>query len=139
MQNSISMSSTEAEYNAVVYLGQELFYVRLLMTDLRLNVPVPMPIFIDNQSTISIVKNPYNMRRTRHIEIKHMKLVEWFDRKLITFTYIPSADNIADIFTKAARVASFRRNCSRLMHEVSPVVDEAALCFALGDRYWAGL
>ena len=127
MQATISLSTTEAEYNALVYMGCEVLYFFRLLSDLgqRAIVRGPngdgdraMAIRCDNKSTISISTNPFNMRRTRHIEIRHKKVLEWVNAKLIKLEYVPSAENIADIFTKASRRAVFVANRDIFMSRV---------------------
>jgi hypothetical protein len=69
-------------------------------------------------STLRIAENPFNMRRTRHIEIRHMKVLEWVRAKLISLQYVPSLDNLADFFTKPARRAVFVANRDSILSRV---------------------
>jgi len=78
-----------------------------------------MPVKVDNVSTIRIAETPFNMRRTRHIEIRHMKVLEWIRAGLISLEYVPSADNLADFFTKAARRAVFVSNRDSIMSTIT--------------------
>ena len=114
MQATISLSTTEAEYNALVYMGCEILYFFRLLSDLGQRAIVQgskgdgdraMAIRCDNKSTIAISTNPFNMRRTRHIDIRHKKVIEWVKAKLIKLVFVPSEENISDIFTKASRRA----------------------------------
>ena len=77
-----------------------------------------MAVRCDNKSTIAISTNPFNMRRTRHIEIRHKKVLEWVKAKLIKLVYVPSDENISDIFTKASRRAVFLQNRDVFMSRV---------------------
>ena len=79
---------------------------------------------VDNKSTILIVENPFNMRRTRHMDIKHKKLLEWIKAKIIRLEYVASADNVADIFTKLARPVTFLENRGRILSSVELEVDD---------------
>ncbi|GJR70964.1 putative ribonuclease H-like domain-containing protein [Tanacetum coccineum] len=58
-------------------------------------------IFIDNQSTICIVKNPVFHQRTKHIEIRHHFIRDANEKNLIQVLKIHTDDNVADLLTKA--------------------------------------
>ena len=58
------------------------------------------------------------MRRTRHIEIKHLKVLEWVKARVIALVYVPSADNLADIFTKASRKPVYLSNRDMILSRV---------------------
>ncbi|GJR39174.1 putative ribonuclease H-like domain-containing protein [Tanacetum coccineum] len=58
-------------------------------------------IFIDNQSTICIVKNPVFHQRTKHIEIRHHFIRDANEKNLIQVLKIHTNDNVADLLTKA--------------------------------------
>ncbi|GKE80817.1 hypothetical protein Tco_1550817, partial [Tanacetum coccineum] len=58
-------------------------------------------IFIDNESTISIVKNPVYHSKTKHIEIRHHFIIDSYEKKDIQVLKIHIDDNVADLLTKA--------------------------------------
>ncbi|GKC93038.1 hypothetical protein Tco_1158480 [Tanacetum coccineum] len=58
-------------------------------------------IFIDNQSTICIVKNPVFHQRTKHIEIRHHFIRDANEKNLIQVLKIHTNDNVVDLLTKA--------------------------------------
>jgi len=75
LQATIALSTTEAEYNALVYLGCEILYVFRILGDMGkmgedivggvsdTGIQKAMPVKVDNSSTIRIAENPFNMRR----------------------------------------------------------------------------
>ncbi|GKF05498.1 hypothetical protein Tco_0036166, partial [Tanacetum coccineum] len=57
-------------------------------------------IFIDNESTICIVKNPVFHSKTKHIEIRHHFIRNSYEKRLIQVIKIHSDHNVADLLTK---------------------------------------
>ncbi|GKD00395.1 putative ribonuclease H-like domain-containing protein [Tanacetum coccineum] len=65
-------------------------------------------IYIDNESTICIVKNPLFHSKTKHIEIRHHFIRDAYEKKLIQVLKIHTDDNVADLLTKAFDVSRLR-------------------------------
>ena len=66
----------------------------------------------DNQSAISIAKNPVQSQRTKHIDIKYHFLRNLVQSKKMQLSYIPSECNVADALTKPmTRVKNERFKC----------------------------
>ncbi|GJX03670.1 hypothetical protein Tco_0189586, partial [Tanacetum coccineum] len=81
-------------------------------------------IFIDNQSTICIVKNPIFHQRTKHIEIRHYFIRDANEKNLIQVLKIHTNDNVADLLTKAFDGPRFEY----LVVHIGMVVNTAARC-----------
>nr|GFB29138.1 copia protein [Tanacetum cinerariifolium] len=64
-------------------------------------------IYIDNESTICIVKNPVFHSKTKHIEIQHHFIRDAYEKKLIHVLKIYTDDNVADQLTRAFDVSGF--------------------------------
>ncbi|GJR78487.1 hypothetical protein Tco_0149272 [Tanacetum coccineum] len=64
-------------------------------------------IYIDNESIITIVKNPKLHGKTKHIEIRHHFIRDYHEKKLIQTMKIHTDQNVADVLTKAFDVSSF--------------------------------
>ncbi|GKF24603.1 hypothetical protein Tco_0076925, partial [Tanacetum coccineum] len=58
-------------------------------------------IYIDNESTICIVKNPVYHSKTKHIAIRHHFIRDAYEKKLIQVLKIYTDDNVVDLLTKA--------------------------------------
>ncbi|GKF66452.1 hypothetical protein Tco_0192969, partial [Tanacetum coccineum] len=65
-------------------------------------------IYIDNESTICIVKNPVYHSKTKHIAIRHHFIRDAYEKKLIHVLKIHTDDNVADLLTKAFDVSRFQ-------------------------------
>ncbi|GJZ56041.1 hypothetical protein Tco_0611234 [Tanacetum coccineum] len=66
-------------------------------------------IFIDNESTICIVKNPVFYSKTKHIEIRHHFIRDCYEKKLIQVIKIHTDHNVADLLTKTFDVNKSER------------------------------
>ncbi|GKB29948.1 putative ribonuclease H-like domain-containing protein [Tanacetum coccineum] len=64
-------------------------------------------IYIDNESTICIVKNPVFHSKTKHIEIRHHFIIDSYEKRLIQVIKIHTDHNVADLLTKAFDVSMF--------------------------------
>ncbi|CAL4063890.1 unnamed protein product, partial [Meganyctiphanes norvegica] len=100
-QNLLATSSCEAEYIALHEAANEALFLRQLFSELTKSSMQQVNIFGDNQGAISLAKHAHYHRKTKHIAIKFHALRDYVANKSIKLLYIPSAQNIADMFTKA--------------------------------------
>ncbi|GJW49729.1 putative ribonuclease H-like domain-containing protein [Tanacetum coccineum] len=91
---------TEAEYVAAASCCAQVLWIQNQLLDYGFNF-MNTKIFIDNQSTICIVKNPVFHQRTKHIEIRHHFIRDANEKNLIQVLKIHTDDNVADLLTKA--------------------------------------
>ncbi|GKA77436.1 hypothetical protein Tco_0783897 [Tanacetum coccineum] len=74
------------------------------MLDYRFNF-MNTKIYIDNESTICIVRNPVFHSKTKHIEIRHHFIIDSYEKKLIQVIKIHTDHNVADLLTEAFDVS----------------------------------
>ena len=68
-QNSVALSTVEAEYIAVGNYCAQILWIKQQLSDFCMSLN-NIPIFCDNTSAINITKNPVQHSRTKHIEIR---------------------------------------------------------------------
>ena len=107
-QNLIALSSTEAEYIALMEAAKEATWLRELHQEICLllnmdnsSLQGSIPILAHNQAAIHMAKVPRFHDRTKHISIRYHYVRSAIENNLITLDYIPTTDNPADILTKA--------------------------------------
>lgn len=88
---------------------QEVIWTRRLLADLGFPQALPTPLFSDNQAAIRLVWNPEFHRRTKHIDIKFHMIREAQVNGQNATQYVPTADQIADMFTKPLTKEKFAR------------------------------
>ena len=59
-----------------------------------------MKLFCDNKATLSIAHNPVHHNRTKHVEVDWHFIKEKIEANIINMSYIPTKEQVADIFTK---------------------------------------
>lgn len=69
-QQSVSLSSTEAEYVAISQASKEALFLKGFLGEI-IDRNEPVIIFNDNQSAQKLVLNPVFHNRTKHINVKH--------------------------------------------------------------------
>ena len=120
-QNCISLSSAEAEYVAAASECTQLLWMRQTLKEYGVHCD-KVPLLCDNESAIKIGHNPVQHSRTKHIEIHHHFIRDHIARGDIELGYIPTKDQLADIFTKPLDEARF----TFLRHELN-IVDSRSL------------
>ncbi|GJX00579.1 putative ribonuclease H-like domain-containing protein [Tanacetum coccineum] len=81
-QTIVATSTTEAEYVAAANCCGQVLWIQNQMLDYGFNF-MNTKIYIDNESTICIVKNPVFHSKTKHIEIRHHFIRDAYEKKLI--------------------------------------------------------
>ncbi|GJS56672.1 putative ribonuclease H-like domain-containing protein [Tanacetum coccineum] len=106
-QTIVATSTTEAEYVAAASCCGQVLWIQNQMLDYGFNF-MNTKIYIDNESTICIVKNPVYHSKTKHIAIRHHFIRDAYEKKLIQVLKIHTDDNVADLLTKAFDVSRFQ-------------------------------
>jgi hypothetical protein len=112
-QGPISLSTTEAEYIVVATCCTQILWMIQTLADLKVTYTDPIPIHCDNTSAITVSKNPILHSKTKHIPIKYHFLREQVTNRIVQLNYIPSTEQIADIFTKPLAATPFGYLCQK--------------------------
>ncbi|KAL2533125.1 Zinc finger BED domain-containing protein DAYSLEEPER [Abeliophyllum distichum] len=115
-QTTVSKFSAEAEYRAMASTTCELTWLRQLLADLCIDHIQAATLYCDNQATIHIAANLVYHERTKHIKIDCHIVRERIVRGEIKTAYVPSSDQIADLFTKALGKEAFHNLTHKLGH-----------------------
>jgi hypothetical protein len=91
---------TEAEYISLSLTVDELFWLRMLLKELHIVLTCPPTIWCDNSGALALASNPVFHARTKHIEVDFHFIPEKVANRDIQLQYLPTFEQIADIFTK---------------------------------------
>ena len=100
-QQSVALSSAEAEYMAASLASCEAIWLRKMLFGLFGQPLRPSVIYCDNQSCIKLTENPVFHDRSKHIGIKYHFIRDYVQKGAVKLEYIPTDEQVADILTKA--------------------------------------
>ena len=90
------------------------------LRDIKVIFEEPTIIHCDNTSTISLSKNPVQHSKAKHIPIKFHYIREQEKNKNIKIEYIPTKEQVVDIFTKPLNREAFEHLRKKLGVIYSP-------------------
>nr|GEU32166.1 putative reverse transcriptase, RNA-dependent DNA polymerase [Tanacetum cinerariifolium] len=99
-QTMVANSTTEAGYVAASRCCSQVLWIQNQLVDYGYKF-MHTKIYIDNESTICIVKNPVFHSKTKHITIRHHLIRYSNEKKLIQMIKIHTDKNVVDFLTKA--------------------------------------
>ena len=76
-------------------------WMNRLIGELTSNEELMVKLLVDNQSAITLSKNPVHHNRTKHIYTHYHFIPECVEDKKIEVGFIRTEDQLADMFTKA--------------------------------------
>ena len=122
-----ALSSTEAEFSALVDGGKSILYIRSVLSDLGIEQHHATPVYEDNQGAIAIIQSRQPTKRIRHVDTKQFVALDWVETDLMTVHKISTHDNPVDALTKAIPVTLFYRHNEVLMGKLRPAYSKYAL------------
>nr|XP_048329726.1 secreted RxLR effector protein 161-like [Ziziphus jujuba var. spinosa] len=99
LQPVVALSTTEAEYMAMIDAAKEAIWIKGLLVELGA-LDKTVVIYSDNQSAIHLCKNPVFHERSKHIQIKYHFIRDMVERKEFQLNIIPTELHPIDMGTK---------------------------------------
>ena len=113
-QQSIALSSTEAEIMAASQCACEVMFIRGLYAEMGGDISKPTVIYVDNSGAVQLARDRRSCQRSRHIQRRFLKLREWQAEGHIKLVYVSTDENAADVLTKPLATAAFRKHTDTL-------------------------
>ena len=113
-QGIVTLSSMEAKYVAQTHVAKEAIWLRNFVSEIQGESSGPLTMLCNNQGAIMLAKDNKFHSQTKHINLHYHFIHEAVEDKKIFIKYIPSSDNITDIFTKALAQPKFETFVEKL-------------------------
>eukprot|EP00253_Pinus_taeda_P006983 PITA_06983 len=109
LQETIALSTTEAEYIAALDASKEAIWLKGLLDEIG-KMQEKVNVLCDSQSGIHLSTNPAYYSRTKHIDVRYHFLRHVIDGGKVALQKVHMRENCVDIFTKLVTVEK-RRWC----------------------------
>ena len=124
LQPVVTRSTTEAEYIAGGAAGMEICWMQNVLKEMGYTPSAPAKLCMDNQSAISVAKNPEHHGRMKHLDLCFYWLRDQVEKKRIEPAYLQTDNMPADLLTKALpkpQVLKLRRMMGLVMESEGDV------------------
>ena len=108
-QNVIALSSMEAEYVAQTHAAKEAMWLWGFVSKIQREKDKQLTVLCNNQGVIALAKDNKYHSRTKHIDLCYHFICEAVEDGKICVKYIPTVDNVSDIFTKPLLKPRFQK------------------------------
>ena len=129
LQPILATSTHEAELIAMHLTSQEAIWLRNFIAEVRsamtgetitdlidhttddgkhYSALIPTQIFCDNLGAVHTATNPTSGKRSKHIDVRYLKIREYLEQQRTSVKHVDGKKNIADVFTKPLPVEAFR-------------------------------
>jgi hypothetical protein len=117
------VSTCEAELNAATTTAKEAMWLRKLLPELGVPMSEPVECLGDNLGALQLIKHPVLSTKSKHIRQSAFYAREVTESNEIRFTYVNTAENLADIFTKACEPKVFvKLRDEIMMNSPAPII-----------------
>ena len=113
-QNSVALSSCEAEIMAASEGAKEAAYFESFLSELGHSDGKPIQMGVDNTGARDLAYNPEHHAKSKHILRRHFFVREMVEQMRIEVPYVNTLENEADFFTKPL--------CSKTFHAMRDVI-----------------
>ena len=114
-QQSVALSSTEAEYYALSEIVVEIKGIVNVLNFMNIQVSYPIEVYVDNFGAICLSKNARSTNRTKHIDTRAHFVRNYQEDGKVIIKFIKSADNDADIMTKNVTGEIYDNHAAKLV------------------------
>uniref|UniRef100_A0AAV1UM98 Uncharacterized protein n=1 Tax=Peronospora matthiolae TaxID=2874970 RepID=A0AAV1UM98_9STRA len=100
-QSGVSLSTMEAEFISASQAGPELLGMKEILSELKLRVREPMPMWIDNQAAIKQLESEKSTSSAKNVDVLHKFLCHHAQIGTVVPRFVRSKDMLEDILTKS--------------------------------------
>jgi hypothetical protein len=130
-QQTVALSTAEAEYMAISVGIQEVIWMRQFIGEilkvLNKALDEASTVYCDNQAAVSISTNDVHHHRTKHIDIKYHFIRDHVQNKVVKMEWLPTHEQVADILTKPLEKVKFMNCRMKLLQSTSANVNSGGV------------
>ena len=120
-QQSIALSSCEAEIIALSEAAKDVVYVRKFLRGLdKTAIDGPSDCATDSKSARDLSYNPEHHGRTKHVERRHFYIRDMVEKLELRVPLVATVNNYADFFTKPLKSKAFFGLRDKIMNVAHP-------------------
>jgi Reverse transcriptase (RNA-dependent DNA polymerase)/GAG-pre-integrase domain len=110
-QNSVALSSMEAEYMSASEAAKEVAWLEKLSSDLKEESSEPPILFCDNAGAIDLIHNQKFHNKAKHIDIRYHHIRDdMVGKGRLKVVHIPGVEQPADVLTKQLPATTARKH-----------------------------
>ena len=117
-QQTVALSSCEAEYQGLAAAVQEATFLRSLICEMGYEQMQATVTGEDNQSCIKLATNLFMRKRSKHIDTKYHFIREKVDDNSVQLVYTPIDQLAADLLTKSLPQVKVEHNRKQLLGQL---------------------
>jgi hypothetical protein len=110
----VALSSCEAEYIAATTAATQAIWMARLLGELLGKEQKVVELKVDNKSALALARNPVFHERSKYIDLRFHFIRNCLADRTVSVTYINTADQLADILTKALGRVKFQELRARI-------------------------
>ena len=123
-QDTIALSSTEAEFAAACDAGKCILYIRSILDEINMPQEHATTLFIDNNGALLMGNSQKPTRCTRHVATKQFAILDWVEKDSMILKHISTSHNASDGMTKALGRILHYRHFDYIMGRIPPKYTE---------------
>ncbi|KAI3510746.1 hypothetical protein L1887_17880 [Cichorium endivia] len=112
-QNCVALSSAEAAYVAASTCCSQVLWMKTQILDYGC-IFLHVPIYCDSKSAMAISHNPIQYSMKKHIDLRYHFIKDQIVQGNIELYFIPTEEQVADVFTKALDSTKFNNFLDKL-------------------------
>ncbi|CAJ1943896.1 unnamed protein product [Cylindrotheca closterium] len=119
-QQTVTLSSAEAEWIALSEMAKELSFIAQILETMGVKVEYPIVIQVDNTAAIFMATNVATNQRTQHVDIRTKFVTQYTGPDgILKILFVKGTDNESDIMTKNVSGNLHKKHIPKMMTNVN--------------------
>ena len=116
----------------------DILHLYYIADELRIRFPIPFTLQMDNTAAKAFAENTVIRSKLKHIDCRQEWVKVVRDKNIMTPKYVPTDDNLADLFTKILSRQVFEKHRNTVLNVFCAAAIEKARLAASSQRDGTG-